>query len=1181
MRIIALLAFMMMLFGCNSENAALSPIKKTRIHAKIILPSGVSPSNMMLFGKSTDGSRIARVMNSLEESFILPSGSWTLYSIVWSGANLQGDVYCETVPAELQGPDLPVELVLTNNDCDQSHFRGSTTQVGAPLKNFGNVNIEWCEALGKINLSTDQCNDNLDNNFRREARGHAMSYRYSIKAYDFHKGKLSFHSDSIYTSCLSGLPPVGGILKGLADSFVSNLPIGDGSSTPFYISLEAYPGSTSCNPTSHGMRTVNFEHGIQKNSQATKYLVDGTAVHKLYLKMNSEEICQDSSLTQTFAGGDGSRGSPYLICNVKQFYNMYNSPTSSFKLLSDIDLSKYYLGKTALPNISTTLPCLEKGSNFYPLGYGDDCQPSNETFSGNDFDGGGKTIKGLRILMAGKDKVGLYMAKNSGEIRRLKISDAKIRGRSIVGVLAGRTGATFRDIMTNTTVVESSGDYVGGIAGSNAFASTCLFSNIRTEKNYVIATGSFVGGILGQSNSCDYSQISVSGFVSGGQSPTGGIAGNLTDGAMEKVSFDGFVRGLVNVGGLTGDFLNSSITTSYMNGIVVATTLGTGVRAGGLVGKATGGSLQNSYFFGHIEHTCSSNDNNCRISNIVGETDWSLASQTSNSYTNASVTNLSATGGGTQRDNAEFFDLSASWPAGFVTSAYDLPRLAHEVTVSSSFDLRHPCRSTPFSATSVANQISNGRGTPDKPVTLCTFGQLKDMQLNNMHTEKSYKLGSYILATENFAASTKTFSGTLDGDLHAIVSMRVEGNSGQQVSWWSAIGTSGSIKNLFLFNNEIDDPSSNASTTSMLATINYGLIDRVYSYYGITSPGTAGEHSFAVNTNYGTIANSQFTGTVFLNNDFAGVAYYNYGTIEDTRVSLYAYCFAAPNECFGATGMTIENTSIIRRNEIIMYLYDYSDDPISANFSFVTLFNSGLIEDIHIKESYIQSMNPVTHAVAVHNNPDGIIRRVYNEGRVRVAEYGLPNIAPTTQAHFTNSVSSVVGFSEGFIEKFKYRHEPRWTYPQGYGEPTRDDLGAECRYTTGAPLVGAWEATITAQYERFGIMGAYDDPPFKLTRAPDFTGAGDVYHSTKIGSCAAPAGSTVVYYVPIDILGGAGYTTLAQSLNWTTFSDWEDAVNISTNQDVIHNYLYGKEIGTNAYKPVWIFDNTNSIRLYR
>ena len=173
------------------------------------------------------------------------------------------------------------------------------------------------------------------------------------------------------------------------------------------------------------------------------------------------------------------------IDSVKEFIAFANA----------VNAGTSYAGQTVTLGADLDL----NGVTWTPIG------TSTNPFKGT-FDGNGKVIKNLSVLMAGKSNVGLFGMTTDGEIKNLTIENAKVAGRLNVGVVAGQPYTTKYTNITLTGHVEVNGmAYVGGIGGKNAYSD---WTNIAIDvdetsyvKAYSIENGTayrtYVGGVIG------------------------------------------------------------------------------------------------------------------------------------------------------------------------------------------------------------------------------------------------------------------------------------------------------------------------------------------------------------------------------------------------------------------------------------------------------------------------------------------------------------------------------------------------------------------------------------------------------------------------------------------------------------------------------------------------------------
>ena len=237
-------------------------------------------------------------------------------------------------------------------------------------------------------------------------------------------------------------------------------------------------------------------------------------------------------------------------------------------------------------------------------------------------EGNGHTISNLYIDRD-IDYVGLFGGiATQGSIRRLGLVDAKIDGRTRVGILAGSSDGSIVDCFSSGNV--SAGDRTGGLVGGN---------------------GEFAGSLVGS-----YSSASVSGdnFV-------GGLAGGNW-GTIVGSHATGRVNGDVEVGGLAGSN-QGSIVTSYATASVTGK-----ISVGGLVGdNNTRGRIISSYAGRNVTIGGS------RLGGLAGD-NWGIVS---GSYATGIVSG-GASVGGLVGVNYERGSIVSSYAAGPVSGDHGI-----------------------------------------------------------------------------------------------------------------------------------------------------------------------------------------------------------------------------------------------------------------------------------------------------------------------------------------------------------------------------------------------------------------------------------------------------------------------------------------------------------------------------
>lgn len=213
--------------------------------------------------------------------------------------------------------------------------------------------------------------------------------------------------------------------------------------------------------------------------------------------VNSAECETCQTLANGFAGGSGTLGDPWQICNASQLQLAGSFLNASFVLTSDIDLT---------------------GVTFTPIGattFGDNVIHYNGTF-----DGAGFRVRNLSIQTPTTDVIGLFgKIGSTAIIKDLGVENVNLNGKLCVGgLLAENNGLIQRCYVTGTVAGAS---YVGGMIGDNR----TIMEDCYTQ---VAVTGSSsVGGFSGVSFlSPTYRRCYSTGTVSG-SSQVGGFIGGL------------------------------------------------------------------------------------------------------------------------------------------------------------------------------------------------------------------------------------------------------------------------------------------------------------------------------------------------------------------------------------------------------------------------------------------------------------------------------------------------------------------------------------------------------------------------------------------------------------------------------------------------------------------------------
>jgi hypothetical protein len=252
----------------------------------------------------------------------------------------------------------------------------------------------------------------------------------------------------------------------------------------------------------------------------------------------SLSISTTAYASSTFAGGDGSLGTPYQIETCTQLQAVNSYLTSYFILNNDID-------------------CYDTinwngGNGFAMMGsYG---SPYSGVFDGK--------YHSINDLYMGPGNTGLFNAV-SGTVQNLSIDKATVYSPSnaYVGTLVGTLrGGTLSQVSATGVVTGIS--YTGGLVG---WHESGLITNTYAR---VAVTGTYSGGLIGR-NDASIASSSYATGVSGTATQSGFIGYNF-GGSTVNVFYDGQLMGVSDTNGSS-----TAKTTLQMKSVAIYTTNGT------------------------------------------------------------------------------------------------------------------------------------------------------------------------------------------------------------------------------------------------------------------------------------------------------------------------------------------------------------------------------------------------------------------------------------------------------------------------------------------------------------------------------------------------------------------------------------------------------------------------------
>ena len=335
-----------------------------------------------------------------------------------------------------------------------------------------------------------------------------------------------------------------------------------------------------------------------------------------------------TTVASGFQRGDGSAGSPYLICTYTQLDEIRNDLGAHYELGQDIDANpSWSVGADACTaydgsTVPTTTPC----TGWVPIGN------ESANFLGY-FEGGGHIISNLYINISGSSdsRAGLFGKIGKGSrISHIGLTDVSINSSSssLLSIAGGLAGENF-----------------GGINSSYVTGTISSFS----ESHAALA-----GGLVGRNKSFifnSYSTAVVSSASTSGNSNAGGLVAvnqNLLIGGVINI-IHSYATGVVSAsstsgssyaGGLLGNnWTQTIVLNSYATGASSAISHTSTSYAGGLIGKLSG-SVSNSYATGATN--ASSTSGYSRVGGLVGR--MSQSATLSNNYTTGAVSTASTPG---------------------------------------------------------------------------------------------------------------------------------------------------------------------------------------------------------------------------------------------------------------------------------------------------------------------------------------------------------------------------------------------------------------------------------------------------------------------------------------------------------------------------------------------------------
>ncbi len=304
----------------------------------------------------------------------------------------------------------------------------------------------------------------------------------------------------------------------------------------------------NCTFNSAGKAVLIYrENGDEWNSttfnncsfKATKQ-VDGKAAIEIDTQLAPAEIFINKSTSEGFAKGSISQNT---LWNVKKDKTQPNARVYVDSKLVYGEKEVYEI--SSIEELKAFAQEVNNGNSFigYTVVLTEDIDLNNEEWTpiGNPtafqgiFDGQDHTISNL-LISGYNSTVGLFANTNSGEIKNLKIRNAKVSGRLNVGVVSGNPYTSKYTNIELTGHVEVKGmSYVGGIGGKNAYANWENITINVDETSFITANSTengtayrtYVGGVVGFNGEGGHSFTNITSNidVKGSTCDVGGLFG--------------------------------------------------------------------------------------------------------------------------------------------------------------------------------------------------------------------------------------------------------------------------------------------------------------------------------------------------------------------------------------------------------------------------------------------------------------------------------------------------------------------------------------------------------------------------------------------------------------------------------------------------------------------------------
>jgi len=560
----------------------------------------------------------------------------------------------------------------------------------------------------------------------------------------------------------------------------------------------------------------------------------------------SATVCVGAALTNTvsFASGDGSSGTPYVICNKEQ-WNLIGANagymSKYFQLGIDVDFLSSAANFTPIGNSTTAFT-----GQFDGLSFTISNVVINGTNGGNESKSGmfrnlgaGAYVHDFTVnnvsytqTVAGNSYMGAVIGwaqgsswpANGGNTNVVRLSNITVSGTINVtngtgsmgdGGLGGFAGVIIDSVVSGITVNATSGSIsaagctrVGGLVGYAYDPSSIASSSSNLE---IASAASSAGGLVGYHHNCGLTVTTskATGNVTGSGGQLGGFFGNsncpftITKSVATGTVTSSSAGAHFAIGGFCGSYCNA--TDSYATGNVRAADT-TSSRKGGFCGYTC--TISNSYSTGNILYNSGGgvyvqDNTSTDTGGLCGQ---SASCTVSNSFWSTDTSLATSPGGGTGVSTAKLQDRSFLVSNGWdFASTWRTPPALPSTYNNNDFPIQQ-WQTTGYTNPTVASILTSGTGTSGDPYLISSAADLRNIsyaiQLDSNVALAYFKIPNATtidltgLAAPAIGSSTTPFRGHFDGNGQTISNLSATSTHSYSGALFNYLGAGAYIHDL-------------------------------------------------------------------------------------------------------------------------------------------------------------------------------------------------------------------------------------------------------------------------------------------------------------------------------------------------------------------------------------------------